>query len=100
VVTNARFTADAIKYAECVGLQMISWDYPEDGSLKYYTDLSGLHPITSLRLLKKYEQKKLLDQGIVLSSELKASTEQMRENGITDARIKSILQEADLLNSR
>ena len=24
VVTNARFTADAIKYAECVGLQMIS----------------------------------------------------------------------------
>lgn len=35
VVTNSRFTQDAIQYAECAGLGLISWDYPKEGSLKY-----------------------------------------------------------------
>ena len=34
LVTNTRCTTDAIKYAECVGLRIISWRYPETGSLE------------------------------------------------------------------
>lgn len=97
VVTNARFTQDAIRYAECVGLGLISWDYPQDGSLKHYIDLSGLHPLTSLHSLKRYEQKFLLEEGIVLSGELASHQDFMKQHGITDARIEKILKEAALL---
>lgn len=97
VVTNTRFTLDAIKYAECVGLGVLSWDYPSDGSLKYFIDLSGLHPLTSLLSLKKYEQRKLLDSGIVLCRELENHQHLLHENGIPDSRIKNILKEAKLL---
>src|SRR5690606_34808135 len=32
--TNTRFTTDAIQYGTCVGLMLVSWDYPQKKSLK------------------------------------------------------------------
>lgn len=97
VVTNARFTEDAIKYAECVGLDLISWDYPEDGSLKYYIDRSGLHPLTSLHSLRVTDKKKLLEHEVVLCEELAENQDLMLELGIDKQRIKKVLNEASLL---
>ena len=57
VCTNARFTGDAIKYSECVGLGLISWDYPQKSSLKSIIDQSGLHPLTIFALIKKNRPK-------------------------------------------
>lgn len=94
VVTNSRFTLDAIQYAECAGLGLISWDYPERNSLKYYIDESGLHPLTSLHSLKKHEQKLLLEKGIVLSRELLDRTDLLKEIGIDENRINKIQKEA------
>ena len=36
LVTNTRFTLDALTYGECVGLKLLSWDYPEEESLKVF----------------------------------------------------------------
>ena len=38
VATNTRFTTDAIQYAECSGLKLLSWDYPANNSLKSRID--------------------------------------------------------------
>jgi len=100
VVTNSRFTLDAIQYAECAGLGLISWDYPEQSSLKYYIDQSGLHPLTSLHLLKKHEQKLLLEKGIVLSRDLLDRSDLMKEIGIDENRISKIQKEAKYLISK
>jgi len=97
VVTNSRFTLDAIQYAECAGLGLISWDYPKQSSLKHYIDESGLHPLTSLHSLKKHEQKSLLEKGIVLSRELLDRSDLMKEIGIDENRIGRIRNEAQHL---
>ena len=97
VVTNTRFTVDAIKYAECVGLGLISWDYPADGSLKKYIDESGLHPLTSLHKLRKTDKKFLLEKGIVLCSELYSHQELLSESGLNERQIKAVLKEAETL---
>lgn len=97
VTTNTRFTMDAIKFAECVGLGLISWDYPQTGSLKYFIDQSGLHPITSLRSMIKAEKKKFLEKGIVLCQELFQHQGLMTEMGFNQQKINRILKEADLL---
>jgi hypothetical protein len=76
---------------------LISWDYPEGKSLKHYIDVSGLHPITSVHRLRKHEQKKILENGIVLCRELEANQQLMKDCGISDIRIKSILKEAETL---
>jgi len=100
VATNSRFTQDAIQYAECAGLGLISWDYPVQSSLKYYIDKSGLHPLTSLHTLKKHEQKSLLEKGIVLSSELLVRKDLLKEIGIADSRVLKIQTEAKSLISK
>jgi len=97
VATNARFTLDAIKYAECVGLGLISWDYPQSGSLKYFIDKSGLYPLTSLHSLKKSDKKSFLEKGFVLCQELFQQQDLMRDLGFTQQKISKVLKEADLL---
>ena len=65
IFTNTRFTSDAEQYAECIGLQLISWNYPEGNSLKDRIDKTGVHPITCLTSLTKNEKRKLIDVDII-----------------------------------
>lgn len=92
VVTNTRFTEDAVKYANCVGLQLVGWDYPDKGSLRDRIDVSGLHPITVLQSISKREKQLLLDKGIVLCRALNA--ENLKTLNITGNRARKVLQEA------
>jgi hypothetical protein len=75
----------------------MSWDYPASGSLKYFTDKSGLHPLTSLHSLKKSEQKSLLDKGLVLCRDLFKNRDVLKNMEFSDQKITDILNEAELL---
>jgi Holliday junction resolvase len=44
MVTNTKFTNNAKKYARCVGMELISWDYPEKGNLYNLIEESGIDP--------------------------------------------------------
>ncbi|MBN3035329.1 MAG: restriction endonuclease [Bacteroidales bacterium] len=95
IVTNTRFTEDAIDYGTCAGLHLIAWDYPSQGSLKERIDLSGFHPITALSSLNNKEKQDLLNMDLVLCRNL---TEQHLENlGITGSRCRKVLAEAESL---
>lgn len=91
IFTNTRFTSDAIDYAKCSGMQLISWDYPENKSLKYRINKSGLFPITSLTSITKREKSLLLDEGIVLCKEISENSALLTKFGISKARIKNVL---------
>jgi len=79
IVTNTRFTKDAIKFGTDYGLAMLSWDYPKDGGLRDWIEIDGLHPITSLSTLTKKEKRVLLDEGIVRCKQLYDKPEVMDE---------------------
>ena len=70
VVTNTRFTTNAIKFGNDYGLNMLSWDYPVEGGLRDWIQLEGLHPITSLSSLTKKDKRALLNVGIVRCKQL------------------------------
>jgi len=97
LVTNTRFTEDALTYGKCAGLKLISWDYPEMGSLRQRIDHAGLHPITSLRSMTKKEKQYILDEGLVLCREL--SEEILAKYGIRASKIHRIMDEARSLIS-
>jgi len=90
IFTNTRFTLDAIAYAKCIGLQLVSWDYPENKSLKYRINKSKLFPITALTSLTKREKQVFLEQGVVLCKEIYEAPELLHKNGFSKTRIKKI----------
>ncbi|PZX51533.1 ATP cone domain-containing protein [Algoriphagus ratkowskyi] len=94
VVTNTRFTEDAMQYGKCSGLKLIGWDYPKQGSLSDRINVSGLHPITCLTTLTKPEKKMLIDNMVVLCKELCENPELLTEIGISESRIKRVSKEA------
>mgnify|MGYP003667786610 CR=1 FL=1 len=99
VITNTRFTKDAITYGECVGLTMLSWDYPEKNSLKHRIDRLGLYPITVSTLLTNREKQFLLSRDIVLCRQLLNDVFYLDHLGISEYRKKRILNEIQLLTN-
>lgn len=63
LITNTRFTSQAILYAQCEHIRVTSWAHPEGESLAGIIDSLGLHPITSLPGLSKTIAKQLISQG-------------------------------------
>ena len=97
VVTNTRFSSDAIQYGNCAGLKLLGWDYPLKGSLKELIDTLGLYPITCLTTLTKMEKKSLLDRKIVLCKEIGDNEQYLVQTGVNPTRIKGVLEEVTQL---
>jgi hypothetical protein len=98
-VTNTRCTTDAIKYAECVGLKIVSWKYPEKDSLENMIETKGLYPVTILSAVKKNSLETLFRNDIILVKDIADLDEKtfIRRSGL-DAYIAQVLKrEADEL---
>ncbi|MCB0383681.1 MAG: restriction endonuclease [Psychroserpens sp.] len=97
LVTNTRFTEDALKYGNCCGLYLLSWDYPKGNGLKDRIDRLGLYPITVSTLLTNREKQFLLSRNIVLCRELMSNIFFLDHLGISEIRKEKILNEISLL---
>lgn len=97
VVTNTRFSADAIQFGTCAGLKLTGWDYPLKDSLKDQIDKLGLYPVTCLTSLSKSEKQLILEKGIVLCKELDKNRKLLEQIGLKPLRIDIVLQETYLL---
>ena len=93
VVTNTRFTGDALQYGQCAGLYLMSWDHPGKESLKDRIDRSGLYPITCLGSLTRMEKQQLLDLGVVLCKEICKEPALLSRAGVRSARSNAVLKE-------
>jgi len=70
LVTNTKCTSQAIRYAKCVGLKIISWHYPKNESLEYIIEKKALYPITTLPNLSWRVKESLVANNIVLVEDL------------------------------
>jgi Holliday junction resolvase len=97
VVTNTRFSTDAIQYGLCAGLHLVGWDFPQKESLREQIDTSGLYPITCLISLTKSEKQQLLDSKVVLCKEICKDHQLLLNAGVSSNRMDTILKEAHTL---
>ncbi len=70
VVTNTRFSSDALQYGKCSELHLLGWDYPIGNGLKDIIERLKIYPITILGQLTKNEKLDLLNQGYVTCSQI------------------------------
>lgn len=66
LITNTKVTMDVITYAQCVGMKVTSWSYPEGEGLRDLIEANGLYPITALTTLSNDHKQTLLNNHIVL----------------------------------
>jgi hypothetical protein len=53
LVTNTRCSSDAIKFAECMGLRIVSWRYPQREGLEKMIEDKRLYPVTILTSVRR-----------------------------------------------
>jgi hypothetical protein len=97
IVTNNRFTSDAIDFGKCSGLNLLSWNYPETNNLKTKIDNYQLYPITCLTTLSLSEKDKLLILDVILVRELINNRAVLEKIGLSPSRIKNVMKEASEL---
>ncbi|MBP1670464.1 MAG: hypothetical protein H6Q22_36 [Bacteroidetes bacterium] len=93
VVTNTRFTSDAMAYGECSGLKLLSWDYPAGNGLKEIIDREKIFPITVLTKLSKQDKQRLMGQGIVTCRQILETPGTLDSLGIEMINRQKILAE-------
>ncbi len=93
LITNTRFTSNAIRYANCVHMKIMGWKYPKQGSLENFIEQTGLHPLTAPTSLSSSQKKALLNRGIVLCREIIEKPHLLREIGLRDDKRKQVMEE-------
>ena len=93
VITNSRFTTDAIAYANCKGMQLLGWDYPFNNSIKDWVDRTGLYPLTCLTSLTRSEKNWLIAKGYILAKDINNNQQLLLQAGVKEPRIKTVMNE-------
>jgi len=97
IVTNNRFTSDATAFANCAGLLLLSWNYPDKDCIRTKIDKNSLYPVTCLTTLSITEKEKLMILDIILVRELINNSACLQKIRISENRIKNVLKEASEL---
>lgn len=99
LVTNTKVTQDALTYANCSNMQIISWNYPPEGSLRELIEKSRLHPLTVLTTLSQSEKQKLLDSHLVLTKDICENPDNLDILGLTEEQKQTVLAESNFVCS-
>lgn len=97
LITNTKFTRQAIDYANCSGMGLLGWSYPSKGNLYDRIIANSLYPVTVLTTLRKAEKRLLIDQGIVTCDQVREHRDVLRTVGLTPERIGAVVAEVNTL---
>lgn len=93
LITNTKFTDQAIKYGECNNVKMLGWNYPAKGNLQDIIEELRLHPFTCLISLSNVHKKDLLKKSIVLCTDIYHNPKVLDEIGIKGGDKEEVLRE-------
>jgi hypothetical protein len=96
--TNTKITPDALAYALCVNMGVVSWSYPERESLRDLIERHRLYPITLLSSLSEPQKQILLDNHLVLVSEILQNENCLDLLGLQNDKKGVITKEAKLIS--
>lgn len=101
IITNAKFTTQAIKYSNCQGIKLLGWNYPKNNGLEKMIESKKLYPITILPSFKSYMNEAFGSAGIMLAKDLlgiKGIDKFAKRVGLPESKIVSLVKEAQILS--
>jgi len=100
LVTNTKFTTEAIAYGECVGMWVVGWSHPESGDLQSLIESGRLHPVTCLTTLTEGEAKELLRNNIVMCKQILSEKDALQAMGFPKERRDMVEAEVNAICSQ
>ena len=97
LITNTKITFDALNYAICASMKVISWDYPEKGSFRDLIEKYKLHPITVLTTLSRNQKQLLLGNHVVLAKDICKNPSSLDVLGLPDDKKNAIVSECQFV---
>jgi hypothetical protein len=96
LVTNTKFSSDATTYAECKGLKLLGWKYPEKQNLRSMLEEKKLYPITVMRTLDPDSLQKLSEAQLMFCKDLvnEGIEDLNKMTGITPKKLRTLQEEA------
>jgi hypothetical protein len=98
LITNTKFSQNAIEYGQCSGIHMVGWNYPAENNLHDLIEDADMHPITSLTSLSVSEKNQLLAKKIVLARMLREDPSVLKEFGHNEDKIITVMREIEGLH--
>src|SRR3989344_252185 len=95
LVTNTKFTSEAIAYAECSGVELLGWGYPTDNTLFMRMSRAKVYPITAVTRLSRAEKRLLIDRGIIAVDEIMRDRRALDSLHLSSERVGELLAEAE-----
>lgn len=95
LVTNTKFTSEAITYAECSGVELLGWGYPLNDNLLMRMSRAKVYPITTLTGLSHAEKRLLIENGAIAVDKIISDRRLLDPLHLPSDRVGEILAEAD-----
>jgi len=93
LITNTKFTSAAERYAECVGVKLLSWDYPRHNNLHDRIQKAGIYPITVLQSLSPSQIETLIARDVILCQDLLERPHILRHIHISAKKQEALMAE-------
>lgn len=97
IVTNTKFTYEALKYGNCKQMNLISWNYPKNKNLARLIDNYGLYPITAVVSLNTHQKKVLIGHGVFFCKDAGKHEGLLKSLGISEHNLNKIVRECELI---
>ena len=94
LVTNTKFTSEAIAYAMCAGVELLGWSFPEGENLFVRMCRARVYPITTLTGLSTAEKRLLVGQGTIAVDMLLSDRTRLDTLHLQPAKVGEVLAEA------
>lgn len=92
IITNTSFTYEALKYSNCIGITLTSWDYPKTENLAHLIVKFNLYPVTALTSLTHKQKILCIQEGFLLAKDVEKNIPVLRKIGLADSEIQKIVQ--------
>lgn len=93
LITNTKFTSTAESYGQCVGLTMLSWDYPRNNNLHDRIQRAKVYPITVVQTISSSQIETLISRGVILCRDVTDSPHVLRHLHLSERKQQTLLQE-------
>ena len=97
IVTNTKFTSEAIRYANCTNIELLGWSYPTKENLPTLIDRYSLYPVTTIPTLTRSQKRSFIKEGFVLCRDAQNYKHVMHKYGLTSSEINAFVRDAQEL---
>jgi hypothetical protein len=97
LVTNTKFTTEAIRYGECAGLELLGWSYPEKDNLLERMQRTRVYPITALTTLTRAQKNLLIGAQTIAVDEILTDRSRLAVLRLSAEAVGALVAEAEAL---